>query len=72
MQQTTCTGCNGSLNHFVGADEECRRDFEAKHFGRLEIDNKLELGRLHGWQRRAWDACDLCRDGEADPVTQAQ
>jgi hypothetical protein len=35
-----------SLNHFVGAGEECRRDREAKRFRVLEIDNHLELCRL--------------------------
>src|SRR6266568_5224593 len=35
-----------SLDHFVGAGEECLRHGEAERPGRLEVDDELELGGL--------------------------
>jgi hypothetical protein len=46
MQQTRCA--NAPLfDHFVGADEENRRDFETERSGRSQIEHEVELGRLH-------------------------
>src|SRR5262245_31149942 len=38
------------LNHLVGGSEQFVRHGEAERLGRLEVDHKLELGRLHDWQ----------------------
>jgi hypothetical protein len=40
----------GSLDHFVGDGEQCRRHVEAQRFGSLEVNDQLELSRLHDWQ----------------------
>jgi hypothetical protein len=34
-----------SLNDLVGAGEQLRRNFNAKHFGSLQVDHHLKLGR---------------------------
>jgi hypothetical protein len=36
-----------SFDYLVGAGEQIVRNYKAERFGRLEIDNGLELGRLH-------------------------
>jgi hypothetical protein len=38
-----------SFEHIVGEGEQCRRHFEAKIRGGLEVDHQLELGRLLYW-----------------------
>lgn len=38
------------FDHLVGASEHSSRDGEAKRFGRLEIDDELELRWLLDWQ----------------------
>jgi hypothetical protein len=45
---TFCTAqiCRLLLDHVVGSGKQCLRNAEAKGFGGLEIDDKLELGRL--------------------------
>src|SRR3954471_705047 len=40
------------LDHLVGATEHCRWDGDAKHFRGLQIDHKLEPGRLFDRQVR--------------------
>ena len=37
------------LDHLVGSVQHRCRDFEAKRFGRPEIDHQLECGRLLNW-----------------------
>ena len=34
------------FDHFVGAQKRCGRYVEAKHFGRLEVDDEFEFRRL--------------------------
>ena len=35
------------LDHFVGSDEQHRRDFETKRPGGSQVDHQIEPGRLH-------------------------
>jgi predicted ATPase len=45
----SCNAANCVLfDDLVGAGKQCRRQDEAKRFGRLDVHNQLELGRLLG------------------------
>src|SRR5438105_1806077 len=39
-----------SFDHLVGKREQRRRDRQAERPGGLQVDDHLELGRLHHWQ----------------------
>ena len=39
-----------SLNHLISGGQQRFRDGEAEGFGGLEVDDELELGRLHDRQ----------------------
>src|SRR5205823_9666836 len=41
-----------AFQRLFGAGEQLRRNGETEHPGRLSIDDKLELARLHDWQVR--------------------
>jgi hypothetical protein len=41
---------NRLLDYLVGKHEKVVRDVDAEQLGGLEIDDKLEFGRLHDWQ----------------------
>src|SRR6516162_1592576 len=55
-----------SLDHLVGTGEQRRRDFETKGPGRLQINDKFKLGRLHYGQIDGLgafeDAARICTD----------
>ena len=40
----------GLPDHFVRLEEDRRGNRDPEHFGRLEVDNQLELRRLLDWQ----------------------
>ena len=43
LQQT----CGRLFDDFIGADKQALRNFEAEGLCCLQVDDKLELGRLH-------------------------
>jgi hypothetical protein len=47
-QGDICSAANrGLFDHLVGQREQRRRNFKPERFGGLQIDDELELGRLH-------------------------
>ena len=54
------------FDHLVSEGEKRRRHGEAKHPGRLGIDDKLELGRLHDRQVRWLGALEDAASVDAD------
>jgi hypothetical protein len=38
------------LNNLIGSRQQRFRDIKAEGLGGLEVDDELELGRLHDWQ----------------------
>src|SRR5262245_36341308 len=38
------------FDHLVGAGEHCRRNVDAEHLRRLQVDDQLEFGCSHDWQ----------------------
>jgi hypothetical protein len=40
----------GLFDHLVGSEEQLRWDFGSECLGRLEVEDKIEFGRLHDWQ----------------------
>src|SRR5262249_17292838 len=52
-----------SLDHLVGAGEQLRWDFQTKRLSCLQVNHKLELGRLHHWKVARFcalkDACNV-------------
>src|SRR5215831_11020629 len=58
--------CNDLLDHLVGGDEQCLRHGKAEHCGGLDVNNQLELARLHNRQIRRLGAVeDTARVGAA-------
>ena len=37
------------FDYLVGANPQCGRDFDAKGFGSLEVNDKLDVGRKFDW-----------------------
>ena len=45
LQQTACL-----FDHLVGGEQQTGRHLETERSGGSQIDDQLELGRLHHWQ----------------------
>jgi hypothetical protein len=47
---SNCRTAKGSFDRLVGDGEQRRRHLDAQRLGSLEVNDQLELSRLHDWQ----------------------
>src|SRR5262249_33413980 len=75
---TQCSKSGLSLDHLVGAGEQCRRHGEAERLVSWKIDHELKLGRKLHWQIAGLGAlqdldhvvgCTAKALGNVDPIT---
>ena len=56
------------FDNLVGSGEQCRRHSEAEHPGRWNVNDQLELGRLHDRQIRRFRTLENAAGVNADVV----